>query len=203
MERNLKSYPKSLDRLIEELEKLPGIGTKTAERLAFHILKASTDEAMGLAYAVRDLKKNTCMCSRCCNIDESDPCWVCSAAGRETGVICVVEQTRDLLAVERSGSYKGLYHVLGGHISPLEGINPQDLTIAKLVDRITGDIAEVIIATNPNMEGDLTANHIADLLKGTGVKITRPARGLPPGSQVECVSRAILTDAIKGRQEIR
>ena len=198
----MKGYPKSLDRLVEELEKLPGIGAKTAERLAFHILKASTEEAMGLAYAVRDLKKSTRMCSRCCNIDESDPCWICAAADRETSVICVVEQMRDLLAIERSGGYKGLYHVLGGHISPLEGINPQNLTIARLIDRITGEVKEVILATNPNMEGDLTANHIAGLLKPAGVKITRPARGLPPGSQVECVSRAILTDAIHGRQEI-
>jgi len=199
----VKGYPKSLNRLIEELEKLPGIGAKTAERLAFHILKAPADEAMGLAYAVRDLKKNTRMCSVCCNIDETDPCWVCSDPGRDAGVICVVEQTRDLLALERSGAYSGLYHVLGGHISPLEGILPENLTIDKLLGRITEEIREVILATNPNMEGDATANHLAGLLKPRAIKVTRPARGLPPGSQVESVSRSILTDAIQGRQEIK
>ena len=199
----MKGFPNSLNKLIEELEKLPGIGTKTAERLAFHIMKAPADEAMGLAYAVRDLKKNTRMCSRCCNIDDADPCWVCADATRDAATVCVVEQTSDLLALERSGSYKGLYHVLGGHISPLEGINPENLTINKLLDRINTDIKEVILATNPNMEGDVTANYIAGLLKPFGVKITRPARGLPPGSHVECVSRAILTDAIRGRQEIQ
>jgi len=198
----MKGYPKSLSRLIEELEKLPGIGTKTAERLAFHILKVTADEAMGLAYAVRDLKKNTRMCSVCCNVDETDPCWVCSDPSRDAGVICVVEQTRDLLALERSGVYGGLYHVLGGHISPLEGISAQSLTIDKLLGRITEEIREVILATNPNMEGDVTANHIAGLLKPRGVRVTRPARGLPPGSQVESVSQSILTDAIHGRQEI-
>jgi len=197
-----KGYPKSLSRLIEELEKLPGIGTKTAERLAFHVLKAPGEEAMALACAIRDLKKNTRLCSRCCNIDESDPCWICSDGSRDRSVICVVEQARDLLALERSGSYKGLYHVLGGHISPLEGIGPQSLTIARLVDRITSEIKEVILATNPNMEGDVTANHVAGLLKPRNVKVTRPARGLPPGSQVEHVSQAILTDAMHGRQEL-
>jgi recombination protein RecR len=198
----MKGYPKSLSRLVEELEKLPGIGTKTAERLAFHILKAPADEAMGLAYAVRDLKKNTRMCSVCCNVDETDPCWVCSDLKRDADVICVVEQTRDLLALERSGVYSGLYHVLGGHISPLEGISAQSLTIDKLLGRITEEIREVILATNPNMEGDVTANHLAGLLKPHGLRVTRPARGLPPGSQVESVSQSILTDAIHGRQEI-
>jgi recombination protein RecR len=198
----VKGYPKSLSRLIEQLEKFPGIGRKTAERLAFHILKVPSEEAMGLAYALRDLKKNTVMCSQCCNIDETDPCWVCSDPARDRSVICVVEQTHDLLALERSQSYKGLYHVLGGHISPLDGITPQNLTIDKLLGRITGDVKEVVLATNPNMEGDVTANHIAELLKPLGVKVTRPARGLPPGSQVESVSQAILTDAMKGRQQI-
>ena len=199
----MNGIPKSLNRLVEELEKLPGIGTKTAERLAFHVLKASTEEAMGLAYAVRDLKKNTRLCSLCCNIDETDPCWVCSSPARDTSVICVVEQTHDLLALERSGCYNGLYHVLGGRVSPLDGIAPESLTVDKLLGRISGDVREVILATNPNLEGDVTANHIAELLKGRDVKVTRPARGLPPGSQVESVSRSILTDAINGRREIR
>jgi len=198
----VKGYPRSLSRLIEELEKLPGIGIKTAERLAFHVLKAPAEEAMGLAYAVRDLKKNSRMCSVCCNAGDTDPCWVCSDAARDTSVICVVEQTRDLLALERSGVYNGLYHVLGGRISPLEGIEPEDLTIDKLLDRITEDTKEVILATNPNMEGDVTANHIAGLLKARGAKVTRPARGLPPGSQMESVSGSVLTDALHGRHEI-
>lgn len=198
----MKSLPRSLNRLVEELEKLPGIGAKTAERLAFHVLKAPTEEAMGLAYAVRDLKKNTRLCSVCCNIDETDPCWACSDPGRDASVICVVEQTRDLLALERSGSYGGLYHVLGGRVSPLDGIAPESLTIDKLLGRISGDVREVILATNPNMEGDVTANYIAELLRPRGVKVTRPARGLPPGSQVESVGQSILTDAINGRREM-
>jgi len=200
----LKGYPRSLSKLIEELAKFPGIGSKTAERLAFHVLKTPAEEAMGLALAIRDLKKNTCLCSTCCNIDETDPCWICSDTARDRSVICVVEQTRDLLALERSGSFNGLYHVLGGHISPLEKITPQNLTIDKLIDRMkSGGVSEVIIATNPNMDGDVTANHIAELLKPFGVKITRPARGLAPGSQVENVSQASLADAISGRQEMK
>jgi len=195
-------YPTSLSRLIEELGKLPGIGAKTAERLAFHILKTEADEAMRLAYAIRDLKKNTVLCSQCCTIAESDPCWVCADPTRDRSVICVVEQPRDLLALERSKSYRGLYHVLGGRISPLDGIEPESLTIDKLLGRISRDVKEVVLATNPNMEGDVTANYLAGLLKPYRVKVTRPARGLPPGSQVESVSRAILADAMHGRREV-
>ena len=199
----MAEYPKSLSRLIEELGKLPGIGAKTAERLAFHLLKAEAGEAMRLAYAIRDLKKSTVLCSQCSNIAESDPCWICADHARDRSIICVVEQTRDLLALERSKSYRGLYHVLGGRISPLEGIEPESLTIDKLIGRISSDVMEIVLATNPNMEGDVTANYLAGLLKAYPVKVTRPARGLPPGSQVESVSQAILTDAMHGRQEIK
>ena len=194
-------YTRSLTKLMEELAKLPGIGQRTAERLAFHLLRLSTDEAMALAYAIRDLKKNTRICSTCFSIAESNPCEICSDPRRDHSVVCVVEQTRDVIAVEQTGSFHGLYHVLQGRIAPLEGMTPETLTIGKLVQRVeAGGIQEVILATNPDMEGDVTSNYIAEQLADKGVQITRPARGLPAGSQVEYVGKTILTDALKGRQ---
>jgi len=199
----MAGYTKSLTKLMEELAKLPGIGQRSAERLAFHLLRLSTEDAMALAYAIRDLKKNTRICSACYNIAESDPCEICSDPRRDHAVVCVVEQTRDVIAIEQTDSYHGLYHVLQGRIAPLEGMTPETLTVGKLVERVkAGGIQEVILATNPDMEGDVTANYIAEQLAATGVQITRPARGLPAGSQVEYVGRTILTDALKGRQPI-
>lgn len=188
---------------MEELSKLPGIGKRSAERLAFHLLRQNTDEAMALAYAIRNLKKNTRVCSTCYNIAENDPCDICSDTRRDATVLCVVEQTRDLIAIEETASYSGLYHVLQGHIAPLEDMTPETLTIAPLVERVrAGGIEEVILATNPDMEGDVTANYIAEQLAATGVRITRPARGIPSGSQVDYVGKMILSDALKARQDI-
>ena len=199
----MSGYTKSLGNLMEELVKLPGVGKRSAERLAFHLLRVSTEDAMALARAIRDLKKNTRLCSECFNIAESDPCAICSDSRRDRTMLCVIEQTRDLIAIEDAGSYSGLYHVLQGRIAPLEGMTPDSLTISQLIDRVkAGGVEEVILATNPDMEGDVTANYIAEQLGRTGVRITRPARGLPAGSQVEYVGKRIISDAFEGRQQL-
>ncbi len=199
----MSGYTKSLGNLMEELVKLPGVGKRSAERLAFHLLRVSTGDAMALARAIRDLKKNTRLCSKCFNIADSDPCGICSDSRRDRTMLCVIEQTRDLIAIEEAGSYSGLYHVLQGRIAPLEGMTPESLTISQLLDRVkVGGVKEVILATNPDMEGDVTANYIAEQLGRTGVRITRPARGLPAGSQVEYVGKKIISDAFESRQQI-
>jgi len=196
-------YTESLTRLMAEFEKLPGIGARSAERLALHILKVSTEEAMALATAIRDVKRNTRRCSVCCNITEHDPCPLCSDPKRDHATICVVEQPRDLFAIEKIGAYHGSYHVLMGRIAPLEDLHPEDLTIAPLLARVQrGGIAEVILYTNPDLEGDVTAQHIAKLLRPLGVKVTLPARGIPTGSQIEYSNETILRDALEGRREI-
>ena len=183
--------------------KLPGIGPRTAERLTYHILKSSREEAMELAYAIRDVKKNIRHCSICFNIAEGDPCEICSDPGRNGSTICVVEDHKDLLALEATNEFKGHYHVLMGHIAPLEGTQPEDLTIDKLIERVKKyGVKEIILATNPNVEGDMTALHIAKLLKPAGVKITRLARGVAVGSSLEYANKAVLADAITGRTDI-
>jgi recombination protein RecR len=197
------AYTESLNKLIEEFGKLPGVGPKTAERLAFHILKAELGEAMALAKAISDVKNKTKRCKICYNLSEESVCQICSDPRRDKSLICVVEQPKDLIALEKTGASKWVYHVLGGHIAPLEGIEPDDLTIDKLVERVRrGDVREVIMATNPNMAGDGTALYICSLLKSTPVKITRLARGLPTGSTIEYASGKMLTDAIIGRQQL-
>ena len=197
------AYTESLNKLIEEFGKLPGIGPKTAERLAFYILKAKNDEALALSDAIRDVKNKIKRCEVCYNYSEQRICEICSDERREKSLICVVEQPKDVIALEKTGACKWIYHVLGGHIAPLEGIEPDDLTIDKLVERVRkGGIKEVIMATNPNMAGDGTALYISSLLRDSGVKITRPARGLPTGSTIEYASGKMLTDAIIGRQEL-
>jgi recombination protein RecR len=189
--------------LIEEFEKLPGVGPKTAERLAFHILKATPTEAMGLADAIRDVKNKIKRCEICFNLSEQAICQVCSDQSRDKGIICVVEQPKDIVALEKTGACKWVYHVLGGHIAPLEGIEPGDLTIGRLIERVLpGGVREIIMATNPNMAGDGTALYISSLLRNTGVKITRLARGLPTGSTIDYASGKMLTDAIIGRQTL-
>lgn len=199
----MAGYTKSLKKLIEAFGKLPGIGSRTAERLAYHILKSSREEAMELAYAIRDVKKNIRHCSICFNIAESDTCEICSDPGRNGSIICVVEDHQDLLALEGTNEYKGHYHVLMGHIAPLESTGPEDLTIDKLIERVKKyEVKEIILATNPNVEGDMTAFHIAKLLKSTRVKITRLARGVAVGSSLEYSNKAVLADAITGRTEI-
>jgi recombination protein RecR len=197
------AYTESLNKLIEEFGKLPGIGPKSAERLAFHILKANGNEAMALADAIRDVKNKIKRCEICYNYSEQPTCEICSDPRRDKAVICVVEQPKDVIALEKTGACKWLYHVLGGHIAPLDGVEPTDLTIDRLVERVRkGGVKEIIMATNPNLAGDGTALYISSLLRNTGVKITRPARGLPTGSTIEYASGKMLTDAIIGRQKL-
>ncbi len=196
-------YTQTLDNLIEQFGRLPGIGPKTAERLAFHILKSGSEEALKLARAIHDVKTKIKRCQVCFNLSESRLCPVCQDSRRDQQTICVVEQPRDIISLEKTGACKWVYHVLGGHIAPLDGVEPDDLTIEQLVARVRdGDIKEVIMATNPNMAGDGTALYISSLLKPLGVSITRLARGLPTGSTLEYSSGKILTDAIIGRQQL-
>jgi recombination protein RecR len=188
-------------KVIQELAKLPGIGEKTAERLAFHLHALPKSEALLLAHAVRDLKEQVKSCTRCYNISENDLCEVCADPKRDHALVCVVEQTRDLWAIERSGSYGGSYHVLQGHLSPLDGVGPENLTIPGLRDRVgKGGIREVILATNPTTEGDATAFFIQKAL-GASVQVTRIARGIPAGSSLEYSDRTVVGDALTGRRE--
>jgi recombination protein RecR len=194
------SYGESVDRLLAELEKLPGVGRKTAERLAHHVLRMPSEEAMKLAVAIRDVKRNTRSCSVCANVTEADPCAICTDARRERSAVCVVEAPRDVVAIEEAGAWNGLYHVLGGRVSPIEGVGAQDLTIGRLVDRVrAGGVTEVVVATSPDLEGDGTALHVERALAGTGVRMTRLARGVPTGYSLESSSGAMLQDAFRGR----
>jgi len=197
------AFSQTIERLKEELGKLPGIGARSAERLAFHILKASEDEAMALARAIRDVKTKIRPCRICFNLTEQETCDICGDPRRDRETICVVEQPKDLLAIESTGAYNGVYHVLMGRIAPLERMEQEDLTIDALVRRVRGGkIREVLLATNPTVAGDGTSLHIASLLEGTGVKLTRLARGLPSGGQIEYANKSILTDAISERREL-
>jgi recombination protein RecR len=197
-------YTEALNRLIEEFGKLPGVGPKTAERLAFYILKTELAEAMALANAISDVKTKIKRCEICYNLSEGKVCQICSDTRRDKELICVVEQPKDVIALEKTGACKWVYHVLGGHIAPLEGVEPGNLTIDKLIERVRkGGVKEIIMATNPNMAGDGTALYISSLLKDTGVKITRLARGLPTGSTIDYASGKMLTDAITGRQQLQ
>ncbi|MBE7446837.1 MAG: recombination protein RecR [Planctomycetia bacterium] len=199
----MSAYPQSVIKLINEFGKMPGIGQKTAERLACYMLKLPAEEAMQLAYAIRDVKKLVKTCSVCFNVSENDPCHICSDVSRDRSIICVVEQLADFLTIEKTGKYRGLYHVLQGHISPLDGIHPESLTIEKLVQRVKADhVKEVLLATNLNMEGDTTALYIHKQLHALGARITRLARGLPTGSYLEYANTAIVADAISGRNEM-
>lgn len=197
------AYTKSLNELIERFGSLPGIGPKTAERLAFHILKTDAREALSLAEAIRSVKQNIRQCRVCYNLSETETCAICSDPRRDQAVVCVVEQPKDVIALEKTGLCKWVYHVLNGHIAPLEGVEPADLTIDALVARIrSGKVREIVMATNPNLEGDGTALYIRSLVATLGVKITRLARGLPSGSTIEYSSGSILSDAILGRSEM-
>lgn len=196
-------YTETVSKLIEELAHLPGIGSKTAERLAFHILKSSPEKALALAQAISDVKTKIKQCKICYNLAETDTCPICSDTRRDKSRICVVEQPKDVIVLEKTGQCKWVYHVLGGHIAPLDGIEPADLTIDKLVERVkAGGIEELIMATNPNMVGDGTALYISSLLKGAGVKITRLARGLATGTTLEYANSRMLSDAITARQPL-
>jgi len=198
----MAKYSETIEQLIERLGKLPGIGARSAERLAFYLLKAGQEEALALAEAIRAVKLNVHPCKVCYNLAEGDLCSVCSDARRDHAVICVVEQPKDLLALEATGVFRGVYHVLMGHIAPLEGVDPEDLTIDALVERVrAGGIREIILATNPDVAGDGTALHISSLLAPMGVKVTRLARGLPSGGQIEYSNKGVLSDAITDRRE--
>ena len=200
----MANYPQSIQSLIEQLAGLPGIGMRSAERIAFHLLKQPPEEAMKLADAIRDVKTRIRHCSICFNLTENDPCDICSDPGRDHSVVCVVEQPKDLLALESAGLYKGVYHVLMGRLAPLDEIGPGDLTIDALVQRLeSGAVKEVIMGTNPTMEGDGTALHIQNVLQRLPqIQVTRLARGLPAGGSIEYANKNILADAILGRQKM-
>ena len=197
------AYTKTLTILIEQFGKLPSIGPKSAERLAFYILDSQVDQAMALANAIHDVKDKIKRCCQCFNLAEQSLCQICSDPKRDQSIICIVEQPKDVIKLEKAQSCKWTYHVLGGHIAPLEGIEPEDLTIDQLVQRVrSGKIKEVVMATNPNMAGDGTSLYISSLIRAEGVKITRLARGLPSGTTIEFAASKILADAILGRQQI-
>jgi recombination protein RecR len=188
-------------RLMHELGKLPGIGPKTAERLTHHLLAASRSQVYALADALRAIKDSIRQCRQCCQLTENDLCDICADPRRDASLICVVEQPRDLSALERTGTYRGLYHVLHGRLAPLDNVGPEQLTIDRLVQRIrAGDVGEVIMATNPTLEGDGTALYLSSLLAPLGVRLTRLARGLPSGSVLEFANNQMLVDALEGRR---
>jgi recombination protein RecR len=190
-------------RLIDEFHKLPGIGPKSAQRLTYYLLRAPADDARALAQAILEVKDKIILCSACQNITDCDPCAICTNPQRDHGAICVVEEPLDILALERTGAYKGLYHVLHGVISPMDGIGPEDLKVQDLLSRLrSGDVSEVIMATNPNLEGEATAMYIARLISPLGVKVTRLARGLPVGADLEYADNVTLARALEGRQEL-
>lgn len=205
--RSSRAYPEPVERLIRELARLPGIGPRSAERLAFHVLKATPDEALALSRAIADVKRSVRHCSTCWNLADEDPCVICASADRDRRLVLVVEQPRDLIALEQTGMFKGLYHVLMGRVSPLEGVGAGDLTIGSLLERVEKSrggtaIEEVILGLNPTFEGDGTAMLLAEELGARGVRVSRLARGLPSGGQLEFASRAVLAEAIVGRQSV-
>jgi recombination protein RecR len=195
--------PDSVTQLIEAFAQLPGIGPKTASRLTFYLLRRPAEQAEALADALRDLKQKTVFCSSCFNITESSPCAVCSDEGRDRSIICVVEEPLDVLAIDRTGEYRGMYHVLHGAISPVEGIGPDELRINELLARLrTKPVQEVLLATNPNLEGEATAMYLAQLLQPLAVRVTRLARGLPVGGDLEYADAVTLGRALEGRREM-
>jgi recombination protein RecR len=196
------SLPEPLVRLIEELQRLPGIGPKGAQRLAFHILKAPREQAERLSDALRELKSSVTYCSICNNITDIDPCIYCRSDERDHHVICVVEEPQNVTAVEKSREFKGVYHVLMGALSPLQGVGPDDLKIKGLLARIQDGVTEVILATNPNVDGEATAIYLARLLKPLGVRVTRIAMGVPVGSDLEYADEVTMHKALEGRREV-
>jgi recombination protein RecR len=194
--------PGPITRLVCELGKLPGVGEKTAARLAFHILRGSPEDAAALAAAITELRTRIRLCGVCWDFTEQDPCPICRDARRDSSLVCVVAQPQDVLAIERAGGYSGRYHVLHGVLSPLDGIGPDDLRVAELVKRCSGDIKEVIIATNPSVEGETTAVYLAKLLRPLGVRCSRIATGVPMGGELEYADRLTLSRAIDGRREM-
>lgn len=195
-------YGESVTRLIEQLSRLPGIGGKSAQRLAFHIINMPKDEAKALADSITSAKNEVKYCSVCCNLTDSDPCAICSSTKRRRDIIMVVENPRDMAAYEKTKGYDGLYHILHGAIAVTKGIGPEDLKIRELINRLDDSVSEVIIATNPTVEGDVTAMYLCKLLKPLGVKVTRIANGVPVGSDLEYVDEVTLSRALEGRCEM-
>jgi len=190
-------------RLIQEFHKLPGIGPKSAQRLTYYLLRVPQEEAQALAQAILEVKEKIVFCSVCQNLTDTDPCLICDNPQRDRSQICVVEEALDILALERSGSYHGLYHVLHGVISPMDGVGPEDLKVEELLARLKGgEVSEVILATNPNLEGEATAMYLTRLLRPLGLRITRLARGLPTGADLEYADDLTLARALEGRQEV-
>lgn len=204
------AYPESVERLIAEFGRLPGGGRRSAERLAFWVLKAAREDAMRLADAIAEVKRSVRHCSTCFNLAEHDPCPICADPRRDRSLVLVVEQPKDLIALEQTAMHRGVYHVLLGRVSPLEGVSPADLTIDALLERVrdparncAGEpVREVVLGLNPNLEGDGTALHIAEEVRRLGARVSRLARGLPAGSQLEFASKAVLAEAIAGRQRM-
>ena len=196
-------YASPLNRLVYVLMRLPGVGAKTAQRLAFYLLKASREEAMTLAEAIVELKEKIRICERCGNIAEAEQCLICQDPTRDGSSLCVVEEANDLLAIERTGTFKGLYHVLQGSLSPIEGRGPDQITGKQLINRLrSGEVKEVILATNPNVEGEATALYLARLIAPLGVRVTRIAHGLPVGGDLEYADEVTLGRALEGRREL-
>lgn len=192
-----------IQRLIDALVRLPGIGPKTASRLAFYLLRSPADQVQELAAALGELKANIVYCRRCQNLTLANPCGICADVNRDTHLICVVEEPLDVVAIERTGAFKGLYHVLHGVINPVEGIGPDDLRIASLLDRVKAETpSEILVATNPTLEGEATAMYLARLLRSAGVRITRLARGLPVGGDLEYADEVTLSRALEGRRDL-
>lgn len=199
------AIPKSVERLIEAFSRLPGVGPKTASRLTYHLLRAPAGESAQLAQALTALRQETVFCSRCFNITSrnQDPCLICQDESRQAGALCVVEEPLDVLAIERTGSFTGRYHVLHGAISPVEGIGPDDLKIAELIRRVTEDgVQELILALNPTLEGEATSMYLREALRGVQLRITRLARGLPSGGDLEYADSRTLSEALEGRREL-
>ncbi|TDM40230.1 recombination protein RecR [Macrococcoides goetzii] len=196
-------YPAPISKLIDSFMKLPGIGPKTASRLAFHVLDMKEDDVINFAKALVDVKRELTYCSVCGHITDTDPCYVCSDTTRDRSMICVVEETKDVIAMEKMREYKGMYHVLHGAISPMEGVGPEDINIPSLLTRLKDEeVTELILATNPNIEGESTAMYISRLVKPIGIKTTRLAHGLPVGGDLEYADEVTLSKAISGRTEI-
>lgn len=196
-------YAPAVARLLEELERLPGVGPKSAQRIAFYLLKCDVEAARRLAEAITDVKDTIRFCERCFNFAEEDTCEICADPGRLASMVCVVEEPRDVVAIERTGEFRGTYHVLGGCLSPIDGVGPDELRAHELVTRVdTEDVEEVILATNPNVEGETTALYLARLLKPLGIRVTRIASGLPVGGDLEYADEVTLGRALEGRREM-
>ena len=203
MNEAIPSAPTPVARLIEEFHKLPGIGPKSAQRLTYYVLRAPEEEARALAEAILEVKDKVILCSVCQNLTDTDPCRICTDDQRDGGMICVVEEPLDILALERTRSYSGRYHVLHGVISPVDGVGPDDLKVQELLARLkSGDVREVILATNPNLEGEATSMYVSRLIAPLGIRVTRLARGLPMGADLEYADNVTLARALEGRQEV-